>query len=62
MFPRLEGSGSDGAEWQQDVAEPLTSHWFVFVVVNRLSHLGYRADFHSGTDKRGTASQVTGLL
>ena len=53
---------SDGAEWQQEVAEPLTSNWFIFVVVNRLSRLGYRADFHSGTEKRGTASQVTGLL
>ena len=53
---------SDGDEWRQEVAEPLTSHWFIFVVVYRLSRLGYRADFHSGRDKRGTESQVTGSL
>ena len=53
---------SDGDEWQQEVAEPLTSQWFMFVVVNRLSRLGYRADFHSGSDKKGSESQVTGSL
>ena len=53
---------SDSDEWQQQVAEPFTSDWFIFVVVNRLSHLGYRADFQSGTDQRGTESRVTGSL
>ena len=33
MFPRLGRDPDQGAEWQQDVAEPLTSHWFVLVVV-----------------------------
>ena len=55
-----ELSGSD--EWQQEVAEPLTSHWFKFVVVNRLSGLGYRVDFRSGRDKKGPKSQITGSL
>ena len=53
---------TDADEWQQEVAEPFTSHWFMFVVVNRLSRLGYRADFHSGIDKKGSESQVTGSL
>ena len=53
---------SDCDEWQQQVDEPFTSHWFIFVVVNRLSHLGYRADFYSGRDRRGTENRVTGSL
>ena len=36
-------------EWQEHRAEPLTSNWFSFLILNRLYPLGYRAEIVQGT-------------